>query len=271
MSHIQTSYGSIYTEHHDLGHQETLLVLNGIMMSTLSWALFLPTLSQRVNVVLVDMLDQGKSDKAKQTYTVHDQSVIIHEVLTALSLEKVHVCGISYGGEVAMDFALHYPQQVKSLMLFNTTAKTSLWLRDIGESWIAAANDPLAFYYTTIPTIYSHQFFEANQAWMTQRKQVLLDVFANRAFMDSMIRLTHSSEAFDVLEQLNQINVPTLVVSSDLDTITPSYEQEKIAAKIPNAHHVMVKGSGHASMYEQPNTFVSLVFGHVLHDHQLKL
>jgi 3-oxoadipate enol-lactonase len=271
MSHIQTSYGNIYTEHHDLGHSETLLVLNGIMMSTVSWALFLPVLSQRVNVVLIDMLDQGKSDKAQQAYTVHDQSVIVHEVLQALSLYKVHVCGISYGGEVAMDVAINYPDQVKSLVLFNTTAKTSLWLRDIGESWIAAAQDPLAFYYTTIPTIYSHQFFEDRHAWMTQRKQVLLEVFSNREFIDSMIRLTHSSEDFDVLKQLDKITAPTLVVSSDLDTITPMYEQEKIVNLIPNAHHMVVKGSGHASMYEQPNTFISLVLGHVLHSHELKL
>jgi 3-oxoadipate enol-lactonase len=271
MSLVQTAYGNIYVEHHEAGHHETLLVLNGIMMSSLSWTMFLPTLIEKVNVVLIDLLDQGKSDKATQAYTVHDQSLLVYEVLQSLNIHQINVCGISYGGEVAMDLAISYPGLIQRLILFNTTAKTSLWLKDIGDSWIEAAKDPLAFYTTTIPTIYSHRFYESHQAWMKQRKETLLGVFSDEAFIQSMIRLTHSSEAFDVSENLSNITAPTLVLSSEFDTITPIYEQERIAQRIPNAQHLILKGCGHASMYELPNVFVSLVLGHISHQHQLKL
>lgn len=271
MSHILTSYGNIYVEHHDAKHTETLVILNGIMMSSLSWAMFLPTLNEKVNVLLIDLLDQGKSDKATQAYVVHDQSTLVYEVLQALKIKKIHVCGISYGGEVAMDFAVTHPSMVSTLSLFNTTAKTSLWLKDIGDSWIAAAKDPEAFYNTTIPTIYSHVFYESHKEWMRQRKVTLLGVFSDQAFIQSMIRLTHSSETFDVSDKLHKITAPTLIVSSEFDTITPIHEQEKIAHLIPQAQHVIIKDSGHASMYEIPNLFVSLVLGHMSHKHQLKL
>jgi 3-oxoadipate enol-lactonase len=271
MNLVKTSYGNIHVETHGSKDNPKLLLLNGIMMSTQSWAMFLPSITTHAYVILLDFMDQGQSDKASKPYTVHDQTHILYEVLQALNIEKLNVCGISYGGEVALDFSVQYPQMVEKLMVFNTTAKTSVWLKDIGDSWIKATHDPLAFYLTTLPTIYSHQFYETHQTWMTQRKEILLGVFSNPEFMQSMIRLTQSSESFDVLPKLSSIKVPTLVVSSDLDTITPSYEQEKIAKAITSSTHIILKGCGHASMYEQPNTFISLVLGHISHQHSIEL
>lgn len=271
MSLVHTSYGNIHVETHGSKDKPNLVLLNGIMMSTQSWALFLPSLIDHAHVILLDFLDQGQSDKANNPYTVHDQTKVLYEVLQALDIKKLNVCGISYGGEVALDFSVQYPELVEKLMVFNTTAKTSLWLKDIGDSWIKAAHDPLAFYLTTLPTIYSHQFYETHKEWMSNRKQVLLGVFSNPEFMQSMIRLTHSSETFDVSSKLSNIHVPTLVVSSDLDTITPTYEQERIAQAIPSSTHIILKGCGHASMYEQPNTFISLILGHISHSHSLVL
>lgn len=271
MSLVHTSYGNIHVETHGNKDKPNLVLLNGIMMSTQSWALFLPSLIEHAHVILLDFLDQGQSDKADKPYTVHDQTKVLYEVLEALDIKKLNVCGISYGGEVALDFSVQYPNMVERLMVFNTTAKTSLWLKDIGDSWIEATHDPLAFYLTTLPTIYSHQFYETHKEWMRNRKEVLLGVFSNPEFMQSMIRLTQSSEAFDVLSKLLNIHVPTLVVSSDLDTITPAYEQERIAQAIPSSTYIILKGCGHASMYEQPNTFISLILGHISHSHSLAL
>lgn len=268
---IQTSYGKIHVERHGDESKPVLVLLNGIMMSTLSWTMFVSKFTPFVHLVLIDFLDQGQSDKVTQEYTVHNQRECFHQVMRELKLSCFHLCGISYGGEVALDYTINHQENVQSLMVFNTTMKTSLWLKDIGDSWIKAAKDPLAFYLTTLPTIYSHAFYESHQEWMKQRKSTLLDVFSNQAFLDAMIRLTHSSESFDVSSHVDQISVPTLVVSSDLDTITPAYEQKAIADRIKNSHYVIIQGSGHASMYEKPNLFVSLILGHIMSDHQLSL
>jgi pimeloyl-ACP methyl ester carboxylesterase len=74
-----------------------------------------------------------------------------------------------------------------------------------------------------------------------------------------MVRLTKSSESFDVREQLSKISAPTLVVSSQQDYLTPVEEQAYIAAHIPGCNHVIIPGCGHASMYEKPLIFTSLV------------
>ena len=55
--------------------------------------------------------------------------------------------------------------------------------------------------------------------------------------------------------------MPTLVVSCEQDYLTPVEEQEFIVSKIPNSHHVVLPGCGHASMYEQPLLYSALVVG----------
>lgn len=265
MSLVHTSYGNIYVEVHGSKNKPILVLLNGIMMSTQSWEQFLPSLIEHAYVILIDFIDQGKSDKASKPYTVHDQTNVLYEILQVLGIKKLNVCGISYGGEVALDFSIQFPEMINRLMVFNTIAKTSLWLKEIGNAWIKASVDPLTFYLTTLPSIYSYKFYETHQAWMVQRKEVLLKVFSNLEFMQSMVRLIQSSYAFDVSSELSGITVPTLVVSSDLDTITPVYEQELIAHEIHSSLHITINNCGHASMYEQPSAFISLILGHLVH------
>ncbi|MGB7594881.1 MAG: alpha/beta hydrolase [Erysipelotrichaceae bacterium] len=252
----------IYFEEYGTG--TPLILLNGIMMSTNSWKPFIETFSQKHRLILVDLLDQGRSSKLDGlTYDLDIQVDVVKGLCDHLKLDSIDLFGISYGGEVAMRFAIAHPHYLRRLMLFNTTAYTSPWLREIGNAWNRAAKDPEAYYATTIPVIYSARFYTDNQAWMEKRKELLLGVFANPVFINAMIRLTNSANDHDVRHLLDQIQTPTLVVSCEHDYITPSVEQTYIASRIKHASLVMIPDSGHASMYEKPMLFSSLVLGFV--------
>ncbi len=249
------------------GSGKPLLILNGIMMSTQSWKPFIEELSRYNKLILLDFLDQGQSDKMdgmEYDHSVHVNTIV--ELLRHLGIDKTSIYGVSYGAEIALQFAILFPYKLEKLMVFNTTSKTSYWLAEIGHNWNAASKDPLTYYLTTIPSIYSPKFFETNKEWMESRKEVLLEVFANPVFINAMIRLTNSSESYDVSDKLHKIKAPTLVVGCEYDFITPYYEQKKIAEKINNSQLVFVPDSGHALMYEKPTLFVSLVLGFLLKD-----
>lgn len=259
----------VYVEIHNPQQNETLVMLNGIMMSTNSWKPFLKTLTKHFKVVLIDMLDQGQSSKLNDLK--YDQSLqveAIKEVVDQCELKNINLFGISYGGEVAMQFAIAYPSYIKKLLLFNTTSKTSDWLAEIGESWNRAAYNAEAYYATTIPTIYSPKFYQEKKSWMANRKETLLQVFSNKEFTDAMIRLTNSAENHDVVNQLHKITMPTLVVGSECDTITPFAEQEELALLIPNASLMKILDTGHASMYEKPTMFITLILGFILNEQE---
>lgn len=253
----------VYYEVHGTG--KPLVILNGIMMSSASWQVFVDDLSRYNQLILFDFFDQGKS--AKLEGEVYDHSIQVETVkalIEHLKLNKVSIYGVSYGGEIALQFALKYPTLLDRLMLFNTTSKTSYWLSEVGHAWNKATHDAESYYLTTIPVIYSPKFFSENRAWMENRKKKLLTVFADKTFIQGMIRLTNSSENYNIEKNLSDIKAPTLIVGCEYDFVTPYYEQQLLNAGIKNSKLVYVPDSGHAMMYEKPDLFVSLVLGFLL-------
>ena len=78
-----------------------------------------------------------------------------------------------------------------------------------------------------------------------------------------MRRLTNSSENYNLRDRLDEVCCPTLVVSCQEDYLTPMKEQEYLVSHIRDCHHVILPNCGHASMYEQPALFASLIAGFV--------
>ena len=247
------------------GEGKPILLLNGIMMSTKSWGPFLNSFSNSNKLIRVDFLDQGQSTRLTGYYEHDIQVEVTHALVLHLKLESVSIIGISYGGEVALEYAIKYPEFVDRLVIFNTAAYTTPWLRDIGRSWIKAGGhlDGEAYYFTTIPIIYSPYFYENNQEWFSNRKKLLVPLFSNELFINQMERLTISSESYNVLDELNKVTAHTLIVSSEEDYLTPIRDQELLARKIKNSHWVKIPNAGHASMYEQPMIFASLCLGFI--------
>lgn len=254
---------TIYFEVHGSG--KPLVILNGIMMTTKSWAPFLKEISEHHQVILLDFIDQGQSDSAIVSYKQIQQVEVLKGLLDHLQLSEVMLFGISYGGEVALQFVIKYPEKVERLLLFNTCAETNYWLEEIGKSWIEAMHSPLGFYLATIPVIYSPVFFNQRRQWMEKRKELLVELFSTSVYLERMKRLIQSAEGYDVKAQLQQITCPTLIVGAEFDMVTPLEQQKFIHQQIPNSNFTVIPNSGHASMYEKPDEFLTLLLGFTTH------
>ena len=256
-----------------IGQGHPLLLLNGIMMSTRSWTPFLDAFQQGGNqLILADLLDQGQSQAMDGPFELEMQADMLHELLKNIGMESVTVFGTSYGGEVALNLAVKYPGMVNKMILANTVARTNAWLKEIGDAWNLAVNDPLAYYSTTIPVIYSPDFYDRKADWMADRKKLLTQTaFANPDFLARMVRLTRSAESHDVRDQLHKIDCPVLLISSQQDHITPIEEQEYLRDHIKGASHVVFPKTGHAAFYERPDAFVSVMMGFVNHRQKIVL
>ncbi len=244
-----------------------LLILNGIMMSTNSWIPFMNTLKENFQVLRMDFYDQGQSDKlVNESYDQEIQIDLLKELLDYLKISSINIVGISYGGNAALAFACKYQKYVNRLMLFNSAAYTSPWLKDIGEGWIKAGKtrDGSLYYNVTIPTIYSAKYYETKLNWMKARERLLLPVFSNPDFLDAMERLTRSAESYDVRDKLKDIDLPVMIVSAEADTLTPIKDQEYLYKNIKNSKWIKLPEVGHASMYEEPMIFTALITGFFL-------
>ncbi len=243
-----------------------LVLLNGIMMSVKSWEPFKDSFKPHLRLLRLDFFDQGQSSFMSESYTQQIQVDLLKALLDHLKFDQVYLAGISYGASVALQFAIAFPERVSRLLLFNGVAKTSPWLKAIGDGWneVAKTREGLAYYHITIPFIYSPRFYQTQLAWMENRKKLLVEVFSNPVFLDAMIRLTQSAESHDTLDALHTLTMPTLIVASEDDYLTPPFEQEAMHESIQQSKLVYFPKTGHASMYEQPSLFVSTILGFCL-------
>ncbi len=263
MAYLKYENKEIYYEVY--GEGKPILMLNGIMMSTMSWHPFIKAFTKTNKLILMDFFDQGKSSSMKVGYNHSLQIEAISELLKELKIDKINIAGISYGGEVGLGFAVKHPEKVEKLVLFNSAARTAPQLREMGHSWnqAAASGSGLAYYLATIPIIYSPLFYEKNADWMAARQTTLVDYFGNKEVRDRLVRLTDSSEDFDVRNGLAGVTAPTLIVSAENDALIPKEEQLIILGGVPNGRLVVLPNCGHASMYEQPELYVALTAGFV--------
>ncbi len=253
-----------HTVHYEVygSGDKTLLVLNGIMMSTKSWQPFIPFLEKRLRVVLMDFFDQGQSAYLNDSYTQAIQVEAVVSVLDALAIERTSVLGISYGGEVAMHLAEHHGARIDRLILANTTAYTNDQLKAIGDNWVDAArtHDGKRFFKATIPPIYSWGFYEANSTWLREREALFAEAF-DAKWYEGFIRLVESAETHDARAALPNFKMPVLVIGAEEDIITPVAFQKALYEAIPKATYLVLPDCGHASMYEQPHAFTAAVLG----------
>jgi len=261
MAQFEFKGKKIHYETH--GEGAPIVLLNGIMMSTLSWYQLIQPLSANNKLILLDFLDQGQSDKYKdEPYNLDLQVAVLKALLDHLELKKTAIAGISYGGNVALKFAAEHPEYVHRLIAFNVTAKTGAWLKELGQSWVLSANNPEHFYCTTIPIIYSQEFYNSRPDWVKIRKDFLTgQIFTNKEFMDGIIRLTQSADDYNIESKLCNITAKTLIIASETDPITPVKEQYKLHDGIKDSELVLLPGTGHATMYERPALFISLLLG----------
>jgi 3-oxoadipate enol-lactonase len=253
--------GKLYYEIY--GEGAPFIFLNGIMMNTLSWAAYVPVLSKKFKLILVDLRDQGQSSKIKKQYELDIHVGDLLSLLDGLALPKVHIMGPSYGGNVALKFALLHQDRLKTLMLPNTISFVTNILLQIGKGWELAAelNDGEKFFQLATPVIYSPTFFQGFLDFLVKR-QAMFKSMLTKEWFEAFIRLSRSAYSYYVSpEQLRTIEVPTLLIGAEDDIITPIEYMEILHENIRGSEFVVVPKAGHGTIVERMNEIMTLLIG----------
>ncbi len=250
----------IYYEIH--GEGEPLVLLNGIMMNTLSWAEHIGFLKDHFQVIVYDMRDQGQSARLDEGYDIGIHAEDLKNLLVHLNIQRAHLFGVSYGGQVGMMFALKYGEMVDRLVLANTCAHVDQYLRSMGDMWKRAATlyDGEAFFDLALIPIYSRKFFNERYDWLAARRQVFKE-YLTREWFDAFIRLASSNTHWDIRKDISRIGHPTLLIAAQEDIITPYGQMIEMGRMMPDSRTVCVPETGHGAVLEKIDIFCTLIKG----------
>jgi len=246
---------NIYYEVH--GEGEPVIMLNGILGSTRSWAPQLPALiNNGFKVILMDFRGQWNSDKPRIRYTMEMHADDVRGLLDFLKIDKVHVVGISYGGEVGMIFAIKYPERVKSLVVTCSIPRADRYARLIADKWMMAARlrSGKFLFLTMVTDIYSPQFI--NEHWDFIEKTI--PAFEEVDF-DAFIELLKSFMELDIEDKLHLIKAPTLIVTASNDRTKPDIYSKRMKERIPNSELVVIENAGHIVNWEKPEEYNRII------------
>src|SRR5579863_4901360 len=104
------------------GRGEPILLIMGLGWASPMWHRSRPLLSTRYRTIALDNRGVGRSDLPPGPYPIALMASDAAAVLDAAGIASAHVFGVSMGGMIAQEFALRYPQRVRSLILGCTNA-----------------------------------------------------------------------------------------------------------------------------------------------------
>ncbi len=241
------------------GEGEPLLLLNGGMMTVASWEPIASALAARHRVVRCDFRGQFLTAGTAPA-TVEDHAGDVLALLEALGVATAHVVGTSFGAEVGMVLAALHPERVRSLVVAAATEITDGFRRDAAALGRAAAvaaagGDPGALVDAMSPSFYSPAYLAAHRGEISLRRAQMTALppwwFASAA------AILASVARFDLAPYVPRIACPTLVLAAEHDRVMPLERARALAAALPDARLVVVQGSGHVLVVEQPERFVA--------------
>jgi pimeloyl-ACP methyl ester carboxylesterase len=259
MPKIQANNIEIYYELHGSENAPLLALNNGIIMNAAtSWAFQTKTLATHYRILQYDCRGQGQSVHPDDPYTMEQHADDLSALLTALNVEKAHIVGISYGGEVAQAFGLKYPERTLSLILADTVSEVGAELRIIIASWLdsARAADSNAFFNATVPWNFSPAFITANP-------RLLEDAKGRYALLDypAVVRLCECFLNVNFTSRLGELKCPTCIIVGSVDLLKGPAYAAILKVGIPHAEMHILQGAGHASCWERPQEFNTAILG----------
>ncbi|MBZ5538030.1 MAG: alpha/beta hydrolase [Acidobacteriia bacterium] len=270
--YVRVQDRDVYWEYFGRGDREAICLLNGVAMSTRSWYAFVPQLQPEYDLILFDYWGQGNSFSEDAPYSIPRFCEALTKIVDTLTIQRLHLMGISYGGFVALDYARLYQDRLHTLTisgilltheeLFEMYEELSLLFYRSGQMELYA--------YYLYEKIFGESFVRKIGPRLPEMRQKLIERYNERAHC--LVQLTLAQDRLFAeldanLPGYRAIQTPTLIMAGAEDRTIPPWVQKKICTILPNSRFEKIEDSGHVVYLEKPEIF----FGHLKRFAQAKL
>lgn len=211
---------------YDIGRGRPLVLLHGNGEDSSYWKAQIPEFTRFYRVIAVDSRGHGASESGTQGLSFALMAEDLKKVLDARGVKKAHILGFSDGGNLAIKFALTYPDYVDKLILNGANVEMFNGIKPHFQLPIYAAYGLLAA-----------------AAYVSKKAARRRDVFG------LMVR-----QYGVALDNLAQLTMPTLIIVGERDMVRDSQTRE-MAARIPDCRVETFRDGDHFVAAKQPSRF----------------
>nr|WP_263326669.1 alpha/beta hydrolase [Neobacillus sp. Marseille-Q6967] len=240
----------------DEGHGSPMVLLHGFCGGKGYWDHVIPGLAKNFRVIAVDLPGHGESSNIESNLTIDIIAEHVKIVVDHLNLQKVTLFGHSLGGYITLAFAEKYSSQLNGFSLIHSTAFSDSEeakkgreanVEKVKKEGITALIEGL------VPKLFSPDNLEKNAEDVQSAKEIGYLTSAQGA-VQTLIAMKDRPDRNHVLEGTS---LPVLLIAGEKDQIIPV--EKTFSVSKSNIQQVVIKGSGHMSMYENPSELVNVV------------
>ena len=263
------NFSLFYFEAGDPG-QPPLVMIHGLGDEADTWRHQIPLLAEDHHVIALDLPGFGRSDHLKQAYTPTLMKGAILELMDVLGLEKATLIGSSLGAILAHGIAAAHPERLSGLVLVDGALYQPDQMGDSGLQVMAiplvgetiytnfrknpdAAYDSLRPVYQDLDSLPAADreflFTRVNhRVWSNGQRRAY---FSTLRKLSPWVRKAQSA----LPEQLAKLEIPTLVIRGEMDSLFSAKNAAAIQALQPDAEVLTIAGKGHLPQQEDPAAF----------------
>ncbi len=214
----------IHLNYYETGHGEPLILLHGNGEDMTYFRNQIDCFAEYFRVIAVDSRGHGRTPRGDAPFTIRQFADDLHNFMNEHGIDRAHILGFSDGGNVAMCFALKYPERVGKLILNGAN------LYPAGVK--AAFQIPITFEY------YYLKLFK-NKSVESHTQAELLGLMVKDPYINP--------------KDLERLTMPVLVVAGERDLIRESHTK-LIHRKLPNSKLAIIPGD-HGVAALNPHAF----------------
>jgi 3-oxoadipate enol-lactonase len=247
MPFTENQGAKIYWDEQGLG--DPLLLIMGLSYPSYMWHRTRPFLAQSFRTIAFDNRGIGQSDVPAGVYPIAQMASDAAAVLDAAGIVGAHVFGVSMGGMIAQEFALQYPQRVRSLILGCTNAGGPHAVHAAAEVLQILTREgmtPEESKEAIIPYIYDAA---------TPRQRIDEDMAIRMKWYPTpqgYFGQLQGILAWEAYSRIAQIKAPTLIIHGETDQLVPTANAQLIAERIPHAKVILIPHASHVFETDQP-------------------
>jgi len=222
-------------------------------------------LSDQFTVVFYDHRCNGRSTGVPVTSMTWENLTADADALRErLGFATWAVLGHSFGGHVALEYALRYPNRLSHLILLDTGGD-SWWAQEhapellarrgfsrtkveLARRWFNGRTAPWEFYPTLMRL---GAAYDPHTSWLSAVRTIVAERRSKARPEAQIFGFGRLMEGWTVMDRLGEIRVPTLVMAGRDDFVFPPEHQGQLAAAIPGARLEIIERAGHNPQDEQ--------------------